>query len=91
MITRQGFDKWSDIDMLVLTDRVIGERQANRLVGLRQAMLNRYPGNPYFRHLLAYPPYARMRNEIVCHLKWARAQGDTVGWLLNTLGIPALT
>ena len=40
---------WSDIDIAVLTEREITEQQADILVGLRQAMLERYPGNPYFR------------------------------------------
>lgn len=40
---------WSDIDILVLTEREISEQQADTLVGLRQALLERYPGNPYFR------------------------------------------
>lgn len=40
---------WSDIDILVLTDRQISEEQAKTLVGLRQAMLTREPGNPYYR------------------------------------------
>lgn len=39
---------WSDIDILVLTEREITELQADTLVGLRQALLERYPGNPYF-------------------------------------------
>lgn len=40
---------WSDIDIVVLTEREIPEQQAETLVGLRQNMLERYPGNPYFR------------------------------------------
>ncbi|MDO8686531.1 MAG: methyltransferase domain-containing protein [Clostridiales bacterium] len=40
---------WSDIDILVLTVREITEQQAETLVGLRQALSERYPGNPYFR------------------------------------------
>ncbi len=40
---------WSDIDIVVLTEREIGEHQANALVGLRQALLAREFGNPYFR------------------------------------------
>lgn len=40
---------WSDIDILVLTQKEITEQQAETLVGLRQALLERYPGNPYFR------------------------------------------
>ena len=40
---------WSDIDILVLTKHEISEQQADMLVGLRQSMLQRYLGNPYFR------------------------------------------
>lgn len=40
---------WSDIDIVVLTEYEIAEQQANVLVGLRQDMLERHPGNPYFR------------------------------------------
>ena len=35
---------WSDIDILVLTEREIAEQQAQMLVGLRQALLERYSG-----------------------------------------------
>jgi len=40
---------WSDIDIVVLTEREITGEQADVLVGLRQDLLERYPGNPYFR------------------------------------------
>lgn len=40
---------WSDIDILVLTDKQITEEQADSLVGLRQALLAKEPGNPYYR------------------------------------------
>lgn len=40
---------WSDIDILVLTDRQMSEIQAKRLVKLRQAMLEQEPSNPYYR------------------------------------------
>ena len=40
---------WSDIDIAVLTEHEISEQKAETLVGLRQAMLERYPSNPYFR------------------------------------------
>ena len=40
---------WSDIDLLVLADGRITETQAEELVGLRQAMLEAEPGNPYYR------------------------------------------
>ena len=40
---------WSDIDILVLTDKQITEKQAQKLVDLRQEMLEKEPGNPYYR------------------------------------------
>ena len=40
---------WSDIDILVLTDGKITERQALRLVRLRQTMLETEPDNPFYR------------------------------------------
>ena len=39
---------WSDIDMLVLTEKEITEQQAEVLVVLRQDILERYPDSPYF-------------------------------------------
>lgn len=40
---------WSDIDILVLTQKPIPETAADTLVGLRQALLAKDPGNPYYR------------------------------------------
>lgn len=40
---------WSDIDILVLTNKQISEEQAQKLVKLRQTMLEKEPGNPYYR------------------------------------------
>lgn len=40
---------WSDIDLLVLTKSSITEQQAERLVGLRQSMLEREPDNRCYR------------------------------------------
>lgn len=40
---------WSDIDILVLTYKQIMEEQAKKLVGLRQEMLKKGPGNLYYR------------------------------------------
>ena len=40
---------WSDIDILVLTDKQITEEQAKKLVGLRQVMLEKEPENQYYR------------------------------------------
>ena len=40
---------WSDIDILVLTQKQMTEEQAQRLVGLRQEMLAKEPNNPFYR------------------------------------------
>jgi len=40
---------WSDIDIMVLTDRPIEKKQTRRLVKLRQKLMKEYKGNPYFR------------------------------------------
>jgi predicted nucleotidyltransferase len=40
---------WSDIDILVLTNGEITQEQADKLVGLRQTLLEREPGNAYYR------------------------------------------
>lgn len=40
---------WSDIDILVLTERTISQSQAKALVTLRQTMLAEYPENPLYR------------------------------------------
>ncbi|MBQ7874836.1 MAG: DUF4111 domain-containing protein [Oscillospiraceae bacterium] len=40
---------WSDIDILVLTQKVISDEQANELVFLRQKMAEEYQNNQYFR------------------------------------------
>lgn len=40
---------WSDIDILVLTEKRISDLQAKELVVLRQTMLQREPDNPYYR------------------------------------------
>ena len=40
---------WSDIDILCLTKKVISIEQAKELVNLRQVLMGRYKGNPYFR------------------------------------------
>ncbi len=40
---------WSDIDILVLTEKQITDSQARALVELRQALSSDAPGNPYFR------------------------------------------
>ncbi len=40
---------WSDIDLLVLSNHPISEDQAQQLVELRQILLEKEPGNPYYR------------------------------------------
>ena len=40
---------WSDIDFVALTDGAIREDQAQKLLFLRQEMLGKEPGNPYYR------------------------------------------
>ncbi|MDR0897207.1 MAG: DUF4111 domain-containing protein [Oscillospiraceae bacterium] len=40
---------WSDIDLLVLTQGEISAAQADMLLPLRQTLLARDPGNPYYR------------------------------------------
>ena len=40
---------WSDIDFVALTDGPISENQADRLLTLRQDLLEKEPGNPYYR------------------------------------------
>lgn len=40
---------WSDIDILVLTRKPISETQAETLLTLRQALLEKEPDNPYYR------------------------------------------
>jgi predicted nucleotidyltransferase len=39
---------WSDIDILVLTNGEITQEQADKLVGLRQTLLEREPDNAYY-------------------------------------------
>ena len=40
---------WSDIDFVALTGRPVSESQAEQLLMLRQEMLEKEPGNPYYR------------------------------------------
>ena len=40
---------WSDIDFVALTGRPVSESQAEQLLTLRQEMLEKEPGNPYYR------------------------------------------
>ncbi|MDW7656905.1 MAG: DUF4111 domain-containing protein [Bacillota bacterium] len=62
---------WSDIDILVLNEREMTELQADMLVGLRQALLDRYPGNPYFRlfegGMLSADAFLNSKNELTVY------------------------
>ena len=40
---------WSDIDFVALTKGTVSEKRAEQLLMLRQEMLEREPGNPYYR------------------------------------------
>ena len=40
---------WSDIDFVTLTKGTVSEKRAEQLLMLRQEMLEREPGNPYYR------------------------------------------
>ena len=40
---------WSDIDFVALTGGPVSESQAEQLLMLRQEMLEKEPGNPYYR------------------------------------------
>ena len=40
---------WSDIDIICLTDNVIQEEQAGKLVNLRQSLMSEHQDNPYFK------------------------------------------
>ena len=81
---------WSDIDIAVLTEHEITEQQAERLVGLRQAMLERYPGNPYFRlfegGMLSMAAFLNGKNERTVY--WGTSgQRITDNWKMDSFGI----
>jgi len=84
---------WSDIDILVLTEREITEQQAERLVGLRQALLERYPGNPYFRlfegGMLSADAFLQNKNERTVY--WGTSgQRITDGYKMDSFGMAEL-
>ena len=58
---------WSDIDIIVLTQKEISQPQAEILVELRQTMLERFPNNPYFRQfeggMLSLDAFLNKKNE----------------------------
>lgn len=63
---------WSDIDILVLTQRRIAREQAEELVTLRQKLLEREPENPYYRSfeggMLSLPAF--LSKEPDCVVYW---------------------
>ena len=84
---------WSDIDIAVLTEQEITEQQAEILVGLRQAMLERYPGNPYFRlfegGMLSTSAFLNSQSERTVY--WGTSgQRITDNWQMDSFGIGEL-
>lgn len=84
---------WSDIDIAVLTKHEITEQQADILVGLRQAMLERYPGNPYFRlfegGIRSADAFLNGRNERTVY--WGTSgERITDNWKMDSFGIAEL-
>ena len=59
---------WSDIDILVLTERRIAPEQAEGLLRLRRALTAREPENPYYRLIgceALKDSYVRLRYEVL--------------------------
>lgn len=84
---------WSDIDILVLTERKIAEQQAETLVGLRQTLLECYLGNPYFRlfegGMLSADAYLQNKNERTVY--WGTSgQRITDGYKMDSFGMAEL-
>jgi len=84
---------WSDIDIAVLTEHEITEQQADTLVGLRQTMLERYPGNPYFRlfegGMLSANAFLNGKNERTVY--WGTSgQRITDNWQMGSFGMAEL-
>ena len=81
---------WSDIDIAVLTEHEISEQKAETLVGLRQAVLERYPGNPYFRlfegGILSADAFLNGKNERTVY--WGTSgQRITDNWKMDSFGM----
>ena len=75
---------WSDIDILVLTEKPISEGQAQTLVTLRQAMLTEEPHNPYYRSFEALKTNVQKHYEAI--RKYAQKTERnfySFGWLLD--------
>lgn len=84
---------WSDIDILVLTEREISHKQADLLVGLRQNLLERYPGNPYFRlfegGMLSAEAFLNRKNERTVY--WGTSgQRITDSYKMDSFGMAEL-
>lgn len=84
---------WSDIDIVVLTEHEIAEKQANTLVELRQALLERYPDNPYFRlfegGMLSKDAFLNGKNERTVY--WGTSgQRITDGFKLDSFAVAEL-
>lgn len=84
---------WSDIDILVLTEWEITEKQANILVELRQYILQRYPGNPYFRlfegGMLSVDAFLNGKNERTVY--WGSSgQRIADGYKMDSFGMAEL-
>ncbi|MCL2814411.1 MAG: phosphotransferase [Oscillospiraceae bacterium] len=84
---------WSDIDIAVLTEHEITGQQADTLVGLRQAMLERYPGSPYFRlfegGMLSADAFLYGKSERTIY--WGTSgQRITDNWKMDSFGMAEL-
>lgn len=84
---------WSDLDLLVLTNKRITEEQAQILVGLRQGMLEREPGNPYYRSfeggMLTLDAFLTGKTDRVVY--WGtRGERITDAYMFDSFGMTAL-
>jgi predicted nucleotidyltransferase len=84
---------WSDIDIIVLTEREISESKAETLVWLRQSMLERYPGNQYFRlfegGILSTDAFINKKNERTVY--WGTSgQRITYNYQFDSFGMAEL-
>ncbi len=86
---------WSDIDIIVLTEREISEQHADIMVGLRQKLLERFPGNgnPYFRlfegGMLSADAFLNGRNERTVY--WGTSgQRITDNYKMDSFGMAEL-
>ena len=84
---------WSDIDILVLTQKEITEQQVETLVGLRQVLLEHYPGNPYFRlfegGMLSANAFLQNKNERTIY--WGTSgQRITDSYKMDSFGLAEL-